>query len=364
MPKATKDYTSRGYFERITGRPATDREYNKFLNDTGKKGWTLPFYNYEGPGNSLQSGEPINSNDAYAQVHDTQYFDTKYRYDEGEITREQAESEVLREDMDAIGGFIKGIPEEPIGGYLGAAGLLLKDGFEWAFGTQYPDFSEELASDKPMEGEKTPTKGKRPHTGQDQPHSSKVAKEAQPSTSRGIPPHHTGHDQPHTIREPAIADTPTKGGSIVRAHPEGSSRVGPASADNVNLPADADMGLTGTGKEQASGGASSEGTPLYQTIKPYTDFGQKTTTYTKSHKFMTFGLAPTILSLDANGARCLTSGLAELPWHIPALYLNQSEFDLLPEGAHCVSMNIEVFYRGSTIQFETAATATGLATLK
>lgn len=323
--KEAEDDISRDYLEKTVGHHVSDLEFYSFVNDrSNNRGWTLPGKLYEGPGNSLHMGTPKDNTDRFAQIHDTQYFDTKFRYDEGEIDRATAEQEIFDEDQAAVRGFISNINEEPIGGALGAGGLLLKDAFEGIFGTNYPDFPEEPHKHMPMEWEQSPTK--RTHSGKDQPHTSKQAK---------------------------IANTPSKSGA-----------VGPATLpEEVNLPEDADMGLTGTGKEQASGGASSEGTPMYKTIKPYSDFGQKTSTYTKCHKFMTFGLAPQILTLDGAGARCLTSALAEIPWHIPALYLNQSEYDLLPDGAHCVGLNIEVYYRGSTIQFETASTATGLATL-
>ena len=324
MPKAANDYTSRRYLERTLGHKVSDLEFEFFTKDTGKKGYTLPFYNYEGPGNSLQSGEPVNKSDRFAQIHDTQYFDTQWRYNEGEITQKEAKDEIFEEDQAAVRGFISSINEEPLGGALGAAGLLIKDGFEGIFGTQYPDFPSE-PEPHTSHMERTPTKGG-PHEAEGQPHTKK----------------------------PKIADTPSKSGAVQPA----------ALPENVNLPIDADMGLTGTGAEQASGGASSEGTPMYKTIAPYTDFGAKTSTYTKSFKFMTFGLAPNILTIDGvTGGRVLSSFMAELPWHIPALYLNQSEFDLLPDGAHCLSVSAELVYRGSTIQFETAATATGLATL-
>ena len=126
------------------------------------------------------------------------------------------------------------------------------------------------------------------------------------------------------------------------------------------------MGLTGTGKEMASGGASSDGQAEYQIERPLSMFGDKINTYRKSHKFMTFGLAPAILSPAAPGLtvdRYLTTYLAELPWHIPAFYLSPSEYNLLPDGTHCIEVSLQVIYRGSTIQFETAASGSGLATL-
>ena len=124
------------------------------------------------------------------------------------------------------------------------------------------------------------------------------------------------------------------------------------------------MPLTGTGQATASGGGSSMGMEEYRIERPLSKFGDTISIYKKSHKFMTFGIAPAIIQpAEANVDTWLTTYLAEIPWHIPAFYLNQSEYDLLQDGSHVVSLEVEVFYRGSTIQFETATTATGLATL-
>lgn len=126
------------------------------------------------------------------------------------------------------------------------------------------------------------------------------------------------------------------------------------------------MGLTGTGKEMASGGASSDGQEEYHIERPLSIFGDKISTYRKSHKFMTFGLASKIVSPNFNSNeadRFLTTYLAEIPWHVPAFYLSPSEYNLLPNGSHCIEVSIQVVYRGSTIQFETAASTTNLATL-
>lgn len=40
-----------------------------------QRGWTLPGYNYLGPGNSLDNGPPTSFDDAVAQVHDNDYQD-------------------------------------------------------------------------------------------------------------------------------------------------------------------------------------------------------------------------------------------------------------------------------------------------
>lgn len=150
-------------------------------------------------------------------------------------------------------------------------------------------------------------------------------------------------------------------------------KVSSQAADSSNYEAtdiQNEMGLTGTGLEIAkggggSGGAGSDGRPSYSIEKPLTVFDSRVSVYRKVHKFMTFGLAPAIISPPpvTNPYTVLTSYLAEVPWHIPAFYLNQSEYDLLDIGSHVVEVSVEAYYRGSTIQFKTAETATTLATL-
>lgn len=140
----------------------------------------------------------------------------------------------------------------------------------------------------------------------------------------------------------------------------------PATAGGAATPTDAQaaMGLTGTGAEQASGGASSDGQSIYVIERPMSIFGRKESVYKKCHKFMTFGFATANLQPVSTEAPVYqTSFLAEIPWHIPALYLTPGEFELIPNGSHVKSISVEVIYRGSTIQFETNASSTGLATL-
>lgn len=141
-------------------------------------------------------------------------------------------------------------------------------------------------------------------------------------------------------------------------------------ADSTSLLADAEMPLTGTGAEQASGGASSDGQELvHYTSVPRSHFGDNISIYKKVHKVMTFGLAPNIIAStnetqpDRAARAYLTTHLAQVPWELPALYMTPSEFQLLHPGAHCESVHIKITYRGSTIQFQTNQTVTNLATL-
>lgn len=142
-------------------------------------------------------------------------------------------------------------------------------------------------------------------------------------------------------------------------------KIASTATGEASLPitTDVEMPLTGTGKEMADIGGESDGM-VYQIHRPLSIFGAKESTYRKSHKFMTFGLAPNVLTTgDSIATAFISTYLAEVPWHIPALYLNPSEFALLSNGSRCVSIDVEVYYRGTTIQFETATSTSGLATL-
>lgn len=132
---------------------------------------------------------------------------------------------------------------------------------------------------------------------------------------------------------------------------------------------DIEMGLPGTG--QGAGGAGDGNAngkmPIYSPERPMSMFGKKISTYKKVHRFMTFAIAPTFISKNlttpVENQRWLTTGLASIPWEFPFLYLNQSEFDLIPPGSRVREVRIKICHRGNRIAFETGEVATRLATL-
>jgi hypothetical protein len=263
--------------------------------------FVLPGHRYIGPGNPLNNGQPVDSDDAIAKTHDIAYNNAETAED------------VRAADRKAIGEFAHDAyhnlnPHSA----LGAAGLGVKYGVESLTGVIYPSIS-------------------------------------------GMPSVHSKTDNRYS---------PYAGSSQSEQAAPASSGAEPA-VDPAAVPQDIEMAnLTGTGKEQASGGASSDGLMVYTIERPISIFGTKTSTYKKVHKFMTFGFTSSGIVENATPQDIfMSSYLAEIPWHIPALYLNQSEFDLLPPSSKVKMIAIEVVYRGSTIQFETNAAATGLATL-
>lgn len=129
------------------------------------------------------------------------------------------------------------------------------------------------------------------------------------------------------------------------------------------------MGLPGTAKGQGGSGDgnANSGMPLYRSIVPSTNFNSKTTTYRKVHRLMSFGLAHTFLNgttpAPAEIQRFLMTYLAEVPWHKPYFYMTPGEYNILGPNAKCKSVRISIVHRGNRIAFETASSATGLATL-
>lgn len=81
--------------------------------------FTLPFHNYLGPGNPINNGEPTNSADYIAKLHDKSYAIAKTKRD------------IFKADKKAINEFIADFYEKrTIGSLIGAAGLSIKHSVE------------------------------------------------------------------------------------------------------------------------------------------------------------------------------------------------------------------------------------------
>lgn len=136
-----------------------------------------------------------------------------------------------------------------------------------------------------------------------------------------------------------------------------------------NVIQDIEMGLPGTGRGAggAGDGNANSDMEIYSPERPLSIFGHKITTYKKVHRFMTFAIAPSWISIDrvspAENQRWLTTSLASIPWELPILYLNPSEFRLIPKGSYVKEVRIKIVHRGNRIAFETGEVATRLATL-
>lgn len=128
--------------------------------------------------------------------------------------------------------------------------------------------------------------------------------------------------------------------------------------------------LPGTAKPQSLEGTGDRS--IIYLERPINPKNVVITTYKKQHKFLTFGIASKILSKaiaaadNVNPAHTiyyLTTALAEVPVHKPVLYMNQSEYDLLPTGAEVLQVKVSVVQRNALLSFQTNASSTSLATL-
>lgn len=122
--------------------------------------------------------------------------------------------------------------------------------------------------------------------------------------------------------------------------------------------------LPGTAMEQ--GGSESTGGENAGLIeRPISTEQTDIRVYRKVHRFLTFGLAykPIAKIVGAHNDVYMITPLAEIPWDRTFMYLNPSEFALLPEGSTMVSMHIKIFQRNVRVAFPTNGTASNLATL-
>lgn len=373
---------TRRLFSGKTPYPTVQEREEEFdnIHPAPKSGLTLPGYKYLGPGNSLNRGQPVNAVDEDAREHDLLYNNAKTEQ-EVRYADDHFISKTLDHVVNAIN--LKETPKSAIGAAVGLAGIGIKKGIENHTGVIYPS----IVSGMPRRRQLKPEYANSPsymNIENRQDYQSIITNRnydylfepgfISDNTSDSEPSPQAG---PSRQNEPRHGDTP----EAKRRRPNNPS--GPRGASQASqehtiysqetqVPQqssqDVDMGLPGTGRGQADGGAGSDGQQVYAIARPISNFGSKTSTYTKSHKFMIFGIANNVLgpAVPAAGTvqnRILTTCLAEIPWHKLPLYLNQSEFDLLPDGARVVECSVDVVFRGTRIAFETNASATSLATL-
>lgn len=126
------------------------------------------------------------------------------------------------------------------------------------------------------------------------------------------------------------------------------------------------------GAEGGGGGVSGASEGRVEIPRPMNSDEPYSKHFVKQHKFFTFGfaskiieqaIAPSTNNYPGHTQYYMTSSLAQIPVHIPALYMNQSEYSLLPVGSYVKNVKVTVVQRNPVLQFETNASATQLATL-
>lgn len=122
--------------------------------------------------------------------------------------------------------------------------------------------------------------------------------------------------------------------------------------------------LPGTG-----GGIDTAGQDPTPIPRPFHNPQLETRIYKKVHRFITFGLAYTPISVERTIGELthndifMVTPLAEIPWDRLFMYMNQSEYSLLPVGSRVSSMSCTIRTENVRIAFPTNASASNLATL-
>lgn len=135
------------------------------------------------------------------------------------------------------------------------------------------------------------------------------------------------------------------------------SRGGGAAAPGTAAGASGDGG--GIGGASESGGVMEIPRPMQ-----YKASYQRT--FRKQFKFLTFGIAPNIISESQFGGGTnvyFTTALASIPVHKLVLYMSPQEFGLMQPGETCTMLKVKVVQRNVRVAFETASSSSGTATL-
>lgn len=130
------------------------------------------------------------------------------------------------------------------------------------------------------------------------------------------------------------------------------------------------MRLPGTAVDQGAEGnedanAGMQGGPRGgELVKPSTDIFSKVRFYRKVHRFLTFGIGYNNITDSTDSTIIyLTTPLAYVPWDFLFMYINPSEFSLLPVGSSVKKVRCKIRPRNVRVAFGTNASDNNLATL-
>lgn len=99
--------------------------------------YLAPGYNYCGPGNPLDNGEPVNESDAHCRQHDQEYDRFKKAKDKGQLSNEELK-QLVRESDDRLISNLQQVKNRDFGSYLSEYGIRAKKQLE-NFGFLSPD---------------------------------------------------------------------------------------------------------------------------------------------------------------------------------------------------------------------------------
>lgn len=148
-----------------------------------------------------------------------------------------------------------------------------------------------------------------------------------------------------------------------------TATTSPMETDAVTSDAVGGTSFPGTGARMQSLGGGNANAEYDRVPRPCTNDSYGYLKFTKQHKFYTFALgSKTIVKTVGTGNAAYKvfyrpTGLAEIPVNKLPLYLNKSEFDLLPEGSEVVEVNVTVGQRNPVLNFFTNQSVSNVATL-
>lgn len=143
-----------------------------------------------------------------------------------------------------------------------------------------------------------------------------------------------------------------------------------SASDSSGAPKSKKRKLTGTGQEQGnSNDVASDNSSLQRLPSPLVSIHSHIRYYRKVHRILTYGLAYRAISFKLNNTDnsrigyILSTPLCEIPWDRMFLYINQGEFNVLPNGSTVNKIKCEIRTRNVRIAFPTNSTDNNLATL-
>nr|QTE03827.1 MAG: putative structural protein [Motacilla cinerea parvoviridae sp.] len=127
--------------------------------------------------------------------------------------------------------------------------------------------------------------------------------------------------------------------------------------------------LPGTAGGQGSGGGEASPGLVGRIPRPIQGTHVSTRYFKKVHRFLTFGLAYKPISVTTGTAPnvqtdvFMVTPLAKIPWEYLFMYMNKSEFSLMPWGANVEKIKCTVRSENVRIAFPTNSSSSELATL-
>lgn len=372
-------------------------------------GYTLPGSEYIGPGNDIKIGPARHPADQIARDHDLGYEEALRHATAAGFTKEQFDTEISKLDKTAWNSFLnRAKNHKDWRALIGYLGLRTKGFIEDKLGIQYPVFPGMY--DKPPPNERPnwaslnegqrryaweqynlalvrrglpinhPIPGKQQGNADplgdldaiiEQPHEGEEELVRQLDQDQLEQDYIQGFDESYlennyqNARGEHSGEMATPGMSAPkRARPADPN---PSTADSTSAQP-AKKKLPGTAKDQ--GGGELEGGPRpYALPHPTTSIHSYVRYYRKVHRFITYGLAYKPITKQVGTAPniikyyVMTTPLAEIPWDFVPLYINRSEWEILPLGSSIAKARVQVLQRNVRVAFPTNSTASNLATL-